>query len=166
MPLIGQSERVLYVFAASRRAVVPGKSNIGLSPNSVHTVGVLAVTLGMADSFAAYSDVYASQLLCAGAVLRACCLAPVQTKRSPAPLFVEKHNGFSTLFLSAQIVAGGWPRWLLRAPGSPSRALSRCPKAPAGTSRIPPLRFLLKESFLRIPLPGFLLQDSTSRIPP
>ena len=32
--------------------------------------------------------------------------------------------------------------------------------------RIPPLRFLLKKSFLRIPLPGFLLQDSISRISP
>ena len=71
------------------------------SPNSVHTVGVLAVTLGMADPIAAYSDVYVDSLLCAGAVLRACRLAPVQTKRSVASLFVEKHHGFSTLFLSA-----------------------------------------------------------------
>ena len=77
---------------------------IHFSPNSVHTVGVLAVTLGLAIWCAGKSRVYARQLLCAGAVLRACRLAPVQTKHSVASLFAEKHDGFSTLFLSAQIV--------------------------------------------------------------
>ena len=105
-------------------------------------------------------DVYVDQLLCAGAVLRACRLAPVQTKRSVGSLFVEKHDGFSTLFVSAQIVAGGWPRWLLRAPGSPSRALSRCRKTPTGTSRI------FQDPSSEIPSQGILLEDSSSRIPP
>ena len=69
------------------------------SPNSVHTVGVLAVTLGLAVWSGGDLDVYGDQLLCAGAALRACCLAPVQAKRSVASLFTEKHNRFSTLFV-------------------------------------------------------------------
>ena len=62
------------------------------------------MTLGLDDLFGAHLDIYDGQLLCAGVVLRACRLAPVQAKRSVAPLSSEKHNGFSTLFLSAQIV--------------------------------------------------------------
>ena len=145
------------------------------SPNSVHTVGVLAVILGLADLFPGNLDVYGGQLLCTGAVLGAYCLAPVQTKHSVAPLSAEKHNGFSTLCLSAQKVVLG----ALGVPQMPSEdswmplqsSLEVAPKFPLGSflkdspSRIPPLRVLLKESFLRIPLPGFLLQDSTSRIP-
>ena len=87
------------------------------SPNSVHTVGVLAVTLGLDVLSIAYLDVYVDQLLCAGAVLRACCLAPVQTKRSPAPLFVEKHDGFRGLLGLPPELFRGAPKLLLRPPG-------------------------------------------------
>ena len=60
-------------------------SEVHISPNSVHTVGVLAVTLGLGGSSLGNLDVYVDQLLCAGAVLRACCLAPVHARSSVAP---------------------------------------------------------------------------------
>ena len=47
------------------------------SPNSVHTEGVLAVILGLADWCVARTDVFCDQLLCAGCGDRPCCLAPV-----------------------------------------------------------------------------------------
>ena len=49
-----------------------GRRMLIYSPISVHTVGVLAVTLGLTVCFGGNLDVYANQLLCAGAVLRAC----------------------------------------------------------------------------------------------
>ena len=83
--------------------------------------------------------------------------------------FCRKTQWFQHTFpLSSDSVPAGL-RGILGGSGVPLdvpsglSGVSRIP--PAGTSRIPPLRFLLKESFLRIPLPGFL-QDSTSRIPP
>ena len=128
-------------------------------------------------------DVYARQLLCAGAVLGWCRLAPVQARRSLAPLFAEKHNGFDTLFLSAQKVALVAPGSSLVAPEGPWRSFQGClemaPEALLGScfqdssSRFPPLGFLPKEYFLGIPLPGFharisclgfLPKDSSSRI--
>ena len=48
-----------------------------ISPNSVHTEGVLAVILGLADWSDARTDVFCDQLLCAGCGDRPCCLAPV-----------------------------------------------------------------------------------------
>ena len=155
-----------------------GLLRIGLeySPNSVHTVGVLAMTLGLAVCSAGNLDVYVDQLLCTGAVLGACCLAPVQTKHSVAPLSAEKHNGFSTLCFSAQkVVLGalGVPQMPSEDSWMPLQSFLEVPPKPLlgsifqdSSSRVPPLKFLLKESFLRIPLPGFLPQDSTSRIPP
>ena len=71
----------------------------GNSPNSVHTAGVLAVTLGLAVWFAGNLGIYVDQLLCTGAVLRACCLAPVQAKWSVASPSPEKTQGFSILSL-------------------------------------------------------------------
>ena len=70
------------------------------SPNSVHTVGVLAVALGLAVCCAGNLDVYGDQLLCAGAVLGGCRLAPVQTKCLPAPLFAERNIMVSADFVS------------------------------------------------------------------
>ena len=102
-------------------------------PSVANTVEVLTATLGLACVNPNNLNTYIIQLLCAGAVFGACRLAPVQTKRSVAPLSAEKHNGFSTLFLSAQkvvLVAQGCPSCLQRAPGCPSRALSRCPQSP------------------------------------
>ena len=159
------------------------------SPNSVHTVGVLAVTLGLDVWSGGNLDVYGGQLLCAGAVLRACCLAPVQAKHSVAPLSSEKHNGFSTLFLSAQIVLLVAPGRSLVGPEGPWMSLQGClevapepfwvlllgffPMIPvpgflpqASTSRIPPPGFHLKDSSSRISPQGFLLKDSSSRISP
>ena len=139
------------------------------SPNSVHTVGVLAVTLGLAVWCASHLDVYVDQLLCAGAVLRACRLAPVQTKRSVASLFAEKHNGFSTLFLSAQIVllvASGRSLVGLEDLWMSLQGCLEVPPEPFWVPRNPPPRFLFQDSSLRIPPQGFLLQDSSSRIPP
>ena len=153
------------------------------SPNSVHTVGVLAVILGLADSFRASRALFCHQLLCAGAVLGACCLAPVQARRSPTPLSPEKHSGFSTLFLSGQKVVLLAPGRPLVAPGSslvapegPWMSLQGSLEVPlepllgsfiqGSSTRIPPLRILLQEYFLRISLAGFLSRDSTSRIPP
>jgi hypothetical protein len=76
----------------------PGPCKVYIFPKQSLTVGVLAVTLGLAVWFAGNSRVYGDQLLCAGAALGACCLAPVQAKSSLASLSAEKHNGFSTLF--------------------------------------------------------------------
>ena len=145
------------------------------SPNSVHTVGVLAVTLGLAVWCGGNLDVYDGQLLCTGALLGACCLAPVQTKHSVAPLSGEKHNGFSTLCPSAQkvvLVALGVPQMPSEDSWMPLQSSLEVPPKPFlgsffqnSPSRIPPLRFLLKESFLRIPLPGFHLKDSFFKIP-
>ena len=141
------------------------------SPNSVHTVGVLAVTLGLGGSSLGNLDVYVAQLLCAGAVLRACCLAPVQARSSVVPLSSEKHNGFSTLFLSAQKVVPVASGRSLVAPEGPWMSLQGSLEVFPGvfqgaSSRIPTLRSLLKKTFLRIPFAGFLSQGSTSGIPP
>ena len=145
------------------------------SPNSVHTVGVLAVTLGLDVWFNGKSHVYGGHFLCAGIADRACCLAPVQARRSLAPLSPEKHNGFSTIFLSAQkvvLVASGMPQMPSEGScASLQSSLEVTPKLLLGSffqdssSRVP-LRFLLKEACLRIPLAGFYPQDSTSGIPP
>ena len=88
--------------------------------------------------------------------------------------FCRKTQQIQHNFLSAQIVVlvaqvvpqmpseGSWVSF--------QSSLEVAPKVLLGSlfqdssSRIPPLRFLLKESFLRIPLPGFLLEDSSSRI--
>ena len=138
------------------------------SPNSVHTVGVLAVILGLAYLCGASRAFFCHQLLCAGAVLRACCLAPVQARRSPAPLSPEKHNGFSTLFLSAQIVllvASG--RSLVGLDG-PWMSLQGCLEVHPEAFWVPrnPPWFLFQHSFLRISPQGFILQDSSPRNPP
>ena len=64
-------------------------------PQTLFTlVGALVVTLGLASLTPTIAN------LCAQAGLRACCLAPVQAKRSVVPFSSEKHNGFSTVFLS------------------------------------------------------------------
>ena len=147
---------------------------IKYSPNSVHTVGVLAVTLGLDVCSAGNLDVYVDQLSCAGAVLRACCLAPVQARRSVAPLSSEKHNGFSTLFLSAQIVLLVASGRSLVGPEGPPGLSGGGPRALLGPSswnhgacaRIPPSGFHFKDSSSRLPPEGFLLQDSSSRTPP
>ena len=143
------------------------------SPNSVHTVGVLAVTLGLAVCWDGDLRVYARQLLCAGAVLRACRLAPVQAKRSVASLSSEKHNGFITLFLSAQkvvLVAQGMPQmpsegsW--SAPGALSGILLPGFFPQDSSSEIPPQEILLEDSSPQLPPPGFHLKDSSLRSPP
>ena len=124
------------------------------SPNSVHTVGVLAVILGLADLYSASRALLCHQLLCAGAVLGACCLAPVQARRSVTPLSPEKHNGFSTLFLSGQKVVLLAPGRSLVAPEGAWMSLQGFLEVPpepllesffqGPSSRIPTLRFLLK----------------------
>ena len=138
------------------------------------------MTLGLADWYGGNLDVYDGQLLCAGAVLGACCLAPVQARRSVAPLSLEKHNGFSTLFLSAQIVLLVASGRSLVGPEGPWMSLQGCLEvAPEpfwvpsswillhdSSARIPPSGFHLKDSSSRIPFAGFPLQASTSRIPP
>ena len=117
------------------------------SPNSVHTVGVLAVILGLADSSGASRALFCHQLLCAGAVLGACCLAPVQARRSPAPLSPEKHYGFSTLFLSGQKVVLLAPGRSLVAPEGPWMSLQGSLEVPpepwSPSSRVLPPGFLL-----------------------
>ena len=128
--------------------------------------------LGLAVSCVGNPGVYDDQLLCAGAVLGACCLAPVQTKRSVAPLFEEKTRWFQHTFpLSPESGPGGLreipdaSRGLLGAPPGLSGGV---PRGPSGillpglllqvpSSGVPPQGILL-----RIPLPGFLPQDSTS----
>ena len=55
------------------------------TPNSVHTVGLQAVILGLAVLSCANLDVCVDQFLCEGCGDRACCLAPVQAKRSLRP---------------------------------------------------------------------------------
>ena len=154
------------------------------SSNSVHTVGVLAVILGLADLFLASRALFCHQLLCAGAVLGACCLAPVQARRSLAPLSPEKHNGFSTLFLSGQKVVLLAPGRSWVAPEGPWMSLQGSLEVPpepllesffqGPSSRMPTLRSLFKWSFLEIPLAGFPpripllefpLEDSSARIP-
>ena len=90
--------------------------------------------------------------------------------------FRRKTRWFQHNFLSAQkvvLVAQGMPQmpsegsWV-----SLQSSLEVAPKVLLGSffqdssSRIPPLRLLLKESFLRIPLPGFHLKDSSLTIPP
>ena len=131
--------------------------------------------LGLADTSGGRTDVFCDQLLCAGCGDRPCCLAPVQTKRSLAPLSTEKHNGFSTNCLSAQKVLQMAPGVSQMPPEAPNRvlqvaqvALQRSPRGflfQDSSSRIPPLGFLLKDSSFRIPS-GFLLQASSSRLPP
>ena len=108
--------------------------------------------------------VYAQQLLCAGAVLRACRLAPVQARSSVAPLSTEKHNGFSTLFLSAQIVLLVTPGSSLVGPEGPWMSLQGC-LFQDSSFRIPPQGFLLQGSSSRIPPPVCLFKDSSSRVP-
>ena len=133
------------------------------------------MTLGLAVCLLSPFRVYGDQLLCAGAVLGGCRLAPVQARRSLAPLFAEKHKVFDTLFPSAQKVAMVAPGRSLVAPEGPWRSFQGClemaPEALLGScfqdssSRFPSLGFLPKESSLKIPVPGFLPQDPTSRIP-
>ena len=158
--------------------------NHQISPNSVHTVGVLAVTLGMAGSSVGRFHVYVDQLLCAGAVLGTCCLAPVQARRSVASFSPEKHDGFSTLFLSGQKVVLLAPGRSWVAPEGPWMSLQGSLEVPpepllesffqGPSSRMPTLRSLFKWSFLEIPLAGFPpripllefpLEDSSARIP-
>ena len=62
------------------------------------------MSLGLAVRCGGISDVYVDHLLFAGADLRACCLAPVQARRSVAPPSSKKSIGFGTLFLSAKNV--------------------------------------------------------------
>ena len=126
--------------------------------------------------------------MCAGAVLGACCLAPVQARRSVAPLSPEKHHGFSTLFLSGQKVVLLAPGRPLVAPGSslvapegPWMSLQgslEVPREPLlesffqgpscripSYSEIPPQVILLGDSSCRIPPPGFHFWNSSLRIP-
>ena len=128
------------------------------------------MTLGLAVWCAGDPGLYKNQLLCAGAVLGGCCLAPVQSRRSVAPFFTEKHNAFDTLSPHPR----KWPWWLQgdpwwpqRAPGCPSRAIWRWPQRPFWdpASRIPSPGFLLWDSPPRNPLSRFLFQDSSPRIP-
>ena len=74
------------------------------SPNSVHTVGFLAVILILADLRSSDFRVYSNQLLCAGCGDRACRLSPVHAKRLRALIFAERLNRFSTLCFSVQEV--------------------------------------------------------------
>ena len=87
--------------------------------------------------------------------------------------FCRKTKWFQhTLPLSPESGPGGSRDALRGLLGVPPELPGGGPKPSSGVllpgfpSRIPTLRFLFKESFLRIPLPGFTLQDSTSRIPP
>ena len=132
----------------------------------------------MAVSLCSRFRVYDDQLLCAGAVLGACCLAPVQTKRAVLPLFAEKHNGSSTLLLSALIVLLVASGMSLVGPEGPWMSLQGClfqdfslRISPQGflllgsSSGIPPPACLFKDSSSRVPFPGFHLKDSSCWIP-
>ena len=137
------------------------------------------MTLGLAVCSARDLDVHGGQFLRAGAVLGACRLAPVQARRSVAPLSSEKHNGFSTLFLSAQkvvLVAQGMPQMPSEGSWVSLQSSLKGPRAPSGillpgffskdsSSEIPPQKILLEDSSSRLP-PGFHLKESSLRIPP
>ena len=68
--------------------------------NSVLTVSVMAVTLGLAVWCSGDLDIHVGQLLCASAVLDVCCLAPVQAISSVAQLSSNKNSMISIHFCS------------------------------------------------------------------
>ena len=142
---------------------------LSFSPNSVYTEGVLAVILGLADLCCASRTLFCHQLLCAGAVLGACCLTLVQARRSVTPLSPEKHYGFSTLFLSGQKVILLPPGGSLVAPEGPGMSLQGSLEVPpepwSPSSRVLPPGFLLWDSSSSNPSWRFLLRDSSPRIP-
>ena len=146
------------------------------SPNSVHTVGVLAVTLGLAVCSGGKSHVFRPSTF-----VRRCgtsCMSPRSRagEKVGRATFFRKTQWFQLTFpLSPDGGPGGSRdapdafRGLLGVSPELSEVL---PEPLLGSffqyspPRIPPLRFLLKKSSWRIPLLGFLPQDSIPRIPP
>ena len=138
-----------------------------MSPTSVHTEGVLAVILGLANSALGNLDVYVDQFLCAGCGDHACCLAPVQAKRSLAQLFAETNMIDSAQFsLSPESGPGG----SRGAPDAFRGLLDAPPELPGGAPKVSSgihlPGFFLQGSSSEIPPQGILLEDSSSRIPP
>ena len=143
------------------------------SPNSVHTVGVLAVTLGLADWFVGNLDVYGDKtFVCRRGT--SCMLPRSRAGETVGRVtFCRKTQWFQHTFpLSPESGPGGLreipdaSRGLL---GAPEGLSGGAPRGPSGillpglllqvpSSGVPPQGILL-----RIPLPGFLPQDSMLR---
>ena len=138
-------------------------SKPGNSPISVHTVGVLAVTLGLADLYWTFTVInFGAQ---AAELVHVASLPCRRKGRSRH--FLQKNTMVSAHFASQPRKCSRWLQGCPRCLQSLVQDFSlRGFLLQDSSSRIRPLGFLNVHSSSRIPLPGFLLQDSSSKIPP